>query len=119
MFGPQLFSELVDHTFALARLLHDKLAAADDFEPLHEPQCNIVVFRHIPERLRSAPPAVISALQDRLRRVLCQSGQFYIVPCSIDGVSALRCTVMNPLTAGSDFDELLDALRALAKAENS
>ena len=29
-------------------LLHE----SDDFEPLHEPECNIVVFRYVPEFLR-------------------------------------------------------------------
>ena len=48
LFGPQLFADMVDVTFALGRTLYEKLSAADDFVPLHEPQCNIVVFRHVP-----------------------------------------------------------------------
>ena len=31
------------------------LEAADDFETLHEPQCNIVAFRYLPRELRDAP----------------------------------------------------------------
>ena len=27
-----------------------------DFEPLHEPECNIVAFRHVPEAMRQASP---------------------------------------------------------------
>ena len=117
MFGPELFADLVDRTFALARCLYEKLEAASDFVPLHEPQCNIVVFRHVPERLRSAPAEVISALQDRLRRAVCQSGRFYIVPCVIDGVAALRCTGMNPLTTADDLEELMEAVREMGREE--
>ena len=56
LFGPQLFADLVDITFAMGRVFYEKLSAAPDFVPLHEPQCNIVVFRHVPAALRDAPP---------------------------------------------------------------
>ena len=55
LFGRQLFTDMVDVTFDLGRTFYEKLAAADDFVPLHEPQCNIVVFRHVPDELRDAP----------------------------------------------------------------
>ena len=50
LFGPQLFADMVDVTFDLAQQFHAMLAAADDFEPLHEPECNIVAFRYLPPR---------------------------------------------------------------------
>jgi len=111
MFGPQLFADLVEVTFDMGRSLYEKLSAAPDFVPLHEPQCNIVVFRYLPESLRHAPPDVLGRLQFELRRRIIESGRFYIVSTKIDGVGALRVTVINPLTTPEHLDELLDALR--------
>jgi L-2,4-diaminobutyrate decarboxylase len=114
VFGPELFADLVDRSFAIARVLHDKLQAAPDFEPLHEPECNIQVFRHLPEQLRDASPEAIGDYQLALRRRLVESGEFYIVSTRIDGVGALRATVINPLTDASHCEALLDALRRLS-----
>lgn len=115
LFGPQLFADLVDVTIDLARQLHSLLMAADDFEPLHAPQCNIVSFRHVPNALRSAPPEQVDRLQLRLRRAVIESGEFYLVQSRIDGRPVLRTTLMNPLTTTDDLRELLDCLRRHAR----
>jgi L-2,4-diaminobutyrate decarboxylase len=111
LFGHQLFADLVDVTFELGRVLYDKLCAAEDFQPLYEPQCNIVVFRHIPAALRGASSERLGRFQLDLRRRVIECGRFYMVSTNIDGVGALRVTVMNPLTRKADLDELLDSLR--------
>ena len=111
LFGRQLFADLVDVTFALGRAFYDRLAAAPDFTPLHEPQCNIVVFRHIPADLRNASDERIGDFQLELRRRLIESGEFYIVPAKHQGIGALRVTVINPLTTPEHLDHLMDALR--------
>jgi L-2,4-diaminobutyrate decarboxylase len=111
MFGPQLFADLVDVTFDLGSQLHARLTAAPDFEPLHEPQCNIVVFRHIPDALKNASAEEQGTFQLRLRRAVIESGEFYLVHNVMDGVPALRVTLMNPLTTPEDLDQLLETLR--------
>lgn len=111
LFGPQLFSDLVDVTFATAREFHQKLLAEPDFQTLHEPQCNIVAFRHVPESLRNATPEQIGDFQKQLRRIVIESGEYYLVPTSHEGVAALRCTFMNPLTDSGHLDGLLETLR--------
>lgn len=111
LFGRQLFTDMVDVTFDLGRRLYEKLAAADDFVPLHEPQCNIVVFRHVPNELRDAPSESIGIFQLELRRRIIESGEFYIVPLEREGVGALRVTIINPLTTADHLDQLLDAIR--------
>ncbi|NLS94413.1 MAG: aminotransferase class I/II-fold pyridoxal phosphate-dependent enzyme [Planctomycetaceae bacterium] len=116
LFGPQLFADMVDVTFDLGQTLYHKLAAAPDFEPLHEPQCNIVVFRHIPDSLRDASPDRLGRFQLELRRRLIESGEFYIVSTNLDGVGALRVTIINPLTRETHLDRLLDALREHGRA---
>ena len=79
--------------------------------PLHEPQCNIVVFRYVPQELRDAPAEVLGRFQLDLRRQVIESGRFYIVSTQIDGVGALRVTIINPLTTAEHLDELLETIR--------
>jgi L-2,4-diaminobutyrate decarboxylase len=111
LFGPQIFADMVDVTIDLAQQFHAMLAAADDFQTLHEPQCNIVAFRFLPPELRDAPAAQVDALQLRLRRTVIESGEFYLVQSRIDGRPVLRTTMMNPLTTRDDLRGLLDCLR--------
>ena len=111
MFGPQLFADLIDVTFDLGRVFHEKLSAASDFVPLHEPQCNIVTFRHVPAELADAPPERLGEFQRQLRRVVIESGEFYLVATNLNGVDALRVTLINPLTTAEHLDQLLESLR--------
>lgn len=113
-FGPQLFADLVDVTFSMGMTFYQKLRAADDFEPLHEPQCNIVAFRYLPPAMRNAPPEEIGRLQRTLRHHLIESGEYYIVQTTLGGYGALRATIINPLTTEEHLDGLMDAIRRVA-----
>jgi len=111
LFGRQLFADMVDVTFDMGRQFYNKLQAAPDFETLHDPECNIVVFRHVPDALRDAPPERLGGYQLDLRREVIRSGEFYIVPTAKDGIAALRATIINPLTTPDHLDQLLESLR--------
>ena len=115
LFGPRIFEDLVDVTFDLGREFYAKLSAASDFETLHEPECNIVVFRYIPPELRDGPRERLGAFQFELRKTLIHSGEYYIVPAKKDGIGAMRVTIINPLTTGEHLDGLMDALRRHGK----
>jgi L-2,4-diaminobutyrate decarboxylase len=111
MYGQQLFADLVDVTFSLGHRFYEQLLAAPDFEPVHEPQCNIVVFRYVPAALADAPREQLGRFQLELRRRVIESGEFYIVSTKIDGIGAMRTTIINPLTTPEHLDQLLDAIR--------
>ena len=111
LFGEQLFEDMVDVTFDLARWLYEQLQSEPDFEPLHEPQCNILAFRYVPPALRDAPEAEIAQFLLTLRRELIRSGEFYIVQAKIAGRQALRVTLINPLTQPSHLEGLVAAIR--------
>jgi L-2,4-diaminobutyrate decarboxylase len=115
LFGPQLFTDMVDVTIDLARELHAILEAADDFETLHEPECNIVAFRYLPRELQGAASEQVDQLQWRVRRAVIESGDYYLVQSRIDGRPVLRTTIMNPLTTVEDFRGLLDCLRRFGR----
>ena len=85
LFGRGLFSDIVDATFAMGRRFYEMLREADDFVALHEPMCNIVMFRHVPAALRGADAARIGTFQFQLRRRVIESGRYYIVPGKWDG----------------------------------
>ena len=55
------------HVLARRQFLREAGSAAD-FTPLHEPQCNIVVFRYTPEATRGWPPEQLGKFQFELRR---------------------------------------------------
>ncbi|HQR51333.1 MAG TPA: aminotransferase class V-fold PLP-dependent enzyme [Methylophilaceae bacterium] len=99
LYGTEGLGELVDKVFASARLLADKLQAAPDFELLMPPQTNIVCFRY-----RNGDQAAI-------RKALVESGAFHLTQVNLHGEVWLRTTVMNPLTAESDLDALLETIR--------
>jgi len=115
LFGPQLFADMVDVTMDLAQTFYQMLLAVDDFQPLHQPQCNIVAFRYLPLHLRHASESQLDAFQLRLRRAVVESGEYYLVQVRIDGRAALRTTMMNPLTTKEDLSGLLDCLRRFAQ----
>jgi L-2,4-diaminobutyrate decarboxylase len=111
MYGPSLFEDLIDATFGATRELYEMTRAAEDFEPCHEPQGNIFCFRYLPEGIRERDEATRSAFQDAVRKALVESGEYYITKTRLDGCSALRVTMMNPLSRTRDLEGLLTALR--------
>ncbi len=113
LFGPQVFADMVDVTIDTARQFYGLLLEADDFQTLHEPECNIVAFRYLPVGLRDAPAEDVDSFQLRLRRRVIESGEFYLVQSRIDGRPVLRTTIMNPLTTVEDLRGLMDCLRRM------
>lgn len=116
LFGESLFADLVDLSFSMGKVFYELLSQAEDFCPLHVPECNIVVFRHVPAALAEASPEVLGGFQLHLRRRVVESGRFYLVSTKIDGVGALRTTIINPLTTRAHLVEFLETLRREGKA---
>ncbi|WP_417383008.1 pyridoxal phosphate-dependent decarboxylase family protein [Gimesia sp.] len=114
LFGKSLFADLVDITFATTRTFYDMLLQASDFEPLHEPECNIVVFRYQTDWLNALPMEQQNLFHFKLRRQLIESGEFYIVHSVINEQAAFRITVMNPLTTEAHLLQLLNTIRLRA-----
>jgi L-2,4-diaminobutyrate decarboxylase len=116
LMGDAVFEQMVDHVIDLATQFHGMLDTAVDFEPLHEPECNIVAFRHLPESLRGREPETMDWFQRELRSRLIRSGRFYIVQTQLGQHAALRIAIMNPITTADDLKELLDALSESGRA---
>ena len=115
MFGEQVFEQMVDRTFALAACVHQLIDQCGDFESSHVPQCNIVVFRHIPTELKDASMEQQNRFLQHVRTRLIRSGEFYIVQTKLDGRVSLRLTVMNPTTQKEDLELLLIRIREIGQ----
>ena len=116
LFGRQIFTDLVDVTFGLTQTFHRMLLESPDFEPLHQPQCNIQAFRYLPPQVRDWPATRVGEFQLGLRREVITNGNAYIVPIKIEGVGALRATVINPCTTENDLVEVLSETRRCGEA---
>tara|TARA_R110000850_G_scaffold270691_2_gene403914 strand:- start:10658 stop:12226 length:1569 start_codon:yes stop_codon:yes gene_type:complete len=115
LFGKNLFADLVDITFSTTRTFYEMLQQASDFAPLHEPECNIVVFRYQSDWLNALSREQQNLFHFKLRRQLIESGEFYIVHSVINEQAAFRITVMNPLTTEVQLNQLLNTIRHRAE----
>jgi L-2,4-diaminobutyrate decarboxylase len=114
-YGLDHLARLQERTVDLTALLFRKLEAADDFEPAHDPDSNILCFRYLPPGRVGAPEA-LDALQGRLREAYNTSGRGWITATVLGGRRVLRVTLMNPATGEQHLDALLDGLRETAGA---
>ena len=94
--------EALERVTALTRYLYERIAASDDFEAEHEPELNILCFRH-----RDLDDEQHAELRERLIR----SGRAWITTTVLRGRRVLRVTMMNPRTTEAHIDAMLDALR--------
>jgi L-2,4-diaminobutyrate decarboxylase len=116
-FGTAATAAIVDHLVATTHAFYDDMRASPDFVPVHEPECNILCFRHIPEALRSVSPEVLSRHQQTLYQKLVADGRHFLSATMLDGEWVLRVTVMNPLTTCTHLQALLSRSRELASAK--
>ncbi len=111
--GEELFGDIVDRLTVLAAELAARIDRADDFELALFPELDIVCYRHRPQGV--APGKALDSHNRELRRRCVEDGRFYIVGTQLAGGYYLRSALMNPLTEPSDFDALLEHLRALCQ----
>lgn len=112
LFGTDAFAARIDRQVDNGRALYERLAAAPDFEPAHEPETNILCFRHRPDGV--APGPELDAHQARLRRAVVDGGSHYLGTTELRGATWLRVALMNPATGQAELEGLLDVLRAAA-----
>ena len=112
LYGQQLFADLVDVTFSLGHECSTKSC-------WRHPTSNRCTNRNAtsscsatcPRSWPTLPPEQLGRFQLELRRRVIESGEFYIVSTKIDGIGALRTTIINPLTTPEHLDQLLDSIR--------
>ena len=107
--GRDGLAALIEDTLALAEDAAALVDAADDFELLGEPTLNAVVFRYRPE------PGLAAETVDRVnaatREALLDDGRAIVARTTVDGVTSLKFTLLNPTTTLDDVAAMLDIIR--------
>ncbi len=103
-YGADGIAALHDLLCDRARELHAAIVAHPAFEPLHEPESNIVCFRFVGQ---GADSHVVDDANRRLREAYNRSGAGWITLTLLEGRPVLRVTVMNPRTERAHLDRLL------------
>lgn len=112
--GRRGMATLVDRTLELADDGAALLADADDFELLHEPTLNAVVFRYRPHE--GMTDAAVDRLNAAVRRELLEDGRAIVARTEVDGVTSLKFTLLNPTATLDDVAAMLDAVRECGTA---
>ena len=104
--GAASIAERIERVTDLTRYLFERVRESDDFEPVHEPDLNILCFRR-----RGMSNEETGELRERLIR----SGRAWITSTVLRSERVLRVTMMNPRTTERHIDEMLDALREFCR----
>jgi L-2,4-diaminobutyrate decarboxylase len=112
-YGADLFGTMYDYFCDLTRLFYEEVVERADFEPLHEPDSNILCFRYIGDGNRTDEE--LDALNRELRERYNMSGEGWITATNLDGRRVLRVTLMNPRTTATDVRDVLDGLAQVAR----
>jgi L-2,4-diaminobutyrate decarboxylase len=102
--GVAPIAEAMERVTALTRYLYDRLVDSEEFEPVHEPDLNILCFRR-----KGFDDEQTADLRERLIR----SGRAWITTTVLRGERVLRVTMMNPRTTEEHVDAMLEALRTV------
>jgi L-2,4-diaminobutyrate decarboxylase len=114
LYGKEFLASLIDRVMDNTKILYELLKSSDDFEPAHEPECNILCFQYKPAGIRTDVEK-LSELQFKIRNQLLKEGEGYITGTRLGGRYYLRVTVINPLTLKEHFISLMDKIRGVAK----
>ena len=112
-YGVRTLAAIYDHQCDLARAMYDQLADHPQFEPMHEPESNILCFRWIGDG--SHGDEALDAFNRELRESYNRSGAGWITATNLGGRRVLRVTIMNPRTTRSDVAEIIDGLARQAE----
>ena len=102
-------AKLVDQTLELADEAAALVDAAEDFELLHDPTLNAVVFRYHPHD--GVDDGTVSRLNAAVQRELLRDGRAIVARTEVDGVTSLKFTLLNPTATLDDVAAMLDAIR--------
>jgi glutamate/tyrosine decarboxylase-like PLP-dependent enzyme len=117
--GLESLGDAIERNIVCARYFDSLVRTSRDFELMAPTELSIFCFRHLPERLRNSPPAIVDAFNERLLIALQNDGSSYLSNTSLNGRFALRGCVLNYRTAPHDMEILLDDLRRVARALGS
>ena len=112
-YGVRTLGAIYDQQCNLASTMHDRLAEHPQFEPIHEPESNILCFRWIGDG--SHGDEALDAFNRELRESYNRSGVGWITATNLGDRRVLRVTLMNPRTTEADLDQIIHGLARQAE----
>ncbi|NKI32690.1 pyridoxal phosphate-dependent decarboxylase family protein [Croceivirga thetidis] len=109
-YGEAIFDEFVTRQYDLAQEFAEMVQEHPSFELATWPQSNILCFRVIED---SKSNEELNDLNARIRQLLLEDGEFYLVQTKLRGVLYLRTTLMNAFTTKSHLSDLLEKIVAV------
>ncbi|WP_442637024.1 pyridoxal phosphate-dependent decarboxylase family protein [Rossellomorea marisflavi] len=111
--GLRRFGEMIDHTLELAGYTAELIKNMDHFElKTQHPEINTVVFRIRPLFLKEEE---VNGLNRSIQQQLYQDGGGVIAKTSVEGVTCLKLTLLNPRTSKDDIHQLLSDIEQKAR----
>lgn len=107
--GREGVADLVTDTLELASGAASLIDSDDDFDLLHEPTLNTVVFRYRPRD--EMDDSEVSQLNAAVRRQLLHDGRVVVARTDVGGTTSLKFTLLNPTATLDDVAAMLDAIR--------
>lgn len=107
--GREGMADLVEETMALVSDVASLIEDATDFELLHEPTLNAVVFRYRPREAMSEQ--AVSRVNADIRERLLHDGRAIVARTEVEGVTSLKFTLLNPTATLEDVAAILDVIR--------
>jgi L-2,4-diaminobutyrate decarboxylase len=104
-YGTRAFGLLYDYFCELTIELHAQIEAHPAFETIHEPECNILCFRHNGS----------DELNARLRAAYNTRGTGWITSTVLDGRRVLRTTLINPRIRAEHLTAMITELAEIAR----
>ena len=112
-YGVRTLGAIYDRQCALARAMHEQLDEHAEFEPMHEPESNILCFRWIGDG--SHGDEALDVFNRELREAYNRSGAGWITATTLGDRRVLRVTLMNPRTTEADLAGIIDGLAKQAE----
>ncbi len=109
-YGADGIGALYDGLAEVTAALYRDVASRPGFRTVHEPESNILCFRHVPPGVPEGPP--LDEHNRTLRERYNRSGRGWITTTMLGGQRVLRVTVMNPRSTARHAGRLLDGLAA-------
>lgn len=120
--GRRGYQQMISDDIALARALHERLAADPRFEACSH-HLSIVTFRYVPERCRDRrhDPATgddLNELNKAVQASLETSGELFVSNAVVRGRYLLRACIVNFRTSAQDIAEIPDIIARHGEQED-
>jgi L-2,4-diaminobutyrate decarboxylase len=112
VYGEEIFDANVTQLYDMGSTFAKMIEENPNYQLAAAPMSNIVCFRYVDDILNQNE---LNELNKKIRQVLLEDGEFYIVQTHLKGWHYLRVTVMNPFTTIDHLKNLLDKITKLSQ----